>query len=179
MHYDRDVHVHVHVKFGPSQLSCLGSSAGRALCLECGVSWVRIPPEAAHFSLEKCLPCFVLFFIRPCLLLSFFLLHLSLTCTFIPSSLLPYIPSSSPTFVRLFIRCMSMCYLVCAACSVSQVVCRKTTVVSGERVCYTHFLVQSACSLYMCVYTSCIPVHVHTLYIVYSLYRLHRKWRCD
>ena len=22
-------------------------------CLECGVSWVRIPPEAAHFSLEK------------------------------------------------------------------------------------------------------------------------------
>ena len=26
---------------------------GRALCLEYGVSWVRIPPEAPHFSLEK------------------------------------------------------------------------------------------------------------------------------
>ena len=35
--------------FGPSQLSCLGSSAGRALCLEYRVSWVRVPPEAAHF----------------------------------------------------------------------------------------------------------------------------------
>ena len=28
-------------------------SADRALCLECRVSWVRIPPEAAHFSLKK------------------------------------------------------------------------------------------------------------------------------
>ena len=35
------------------QLSCLGSSAGRALCLECRVSLVRIPLDAAHFSLEK------------------------------------------------------------------------------------------------------------------------------
>ena len=25
-------------------------SVGRALCLECRVSWVRVPPEAAHFS---------------------------------------------------------------------------------------------------------------------------------
>ena len=32
---------------------CLGSSAGRALCLEYGVSWVRIPPEAAHFPFGK------------------------------------------------------------------------------------------------------------------------------
>ena len=37
------------VRFGPSQLSCLGSSVGRALCLEYRVSWVRVPPEAAHF----------------------------------------------------------------------------------------------------------------------------------
>ena len=36
------------VRFGPSQLSCLGSSVGRALCLEYRVSWVRVPPEAAH-----------------------------------------------------------------------------------------------------------------------------------
>ena len=34
-------------------MSCLGSSAGRALCLECRVSWVRVPPETAHFSQEK------------------------------------------------------------------------------------------------------------------------------
>ena len=31
--------LHVHV----------GSSVGRALCLEYRVSWVRVPPEAAHF----------------------------------------------------------------------------------------------------------------------------------
>ena len=39
----------------PSHLSSLGSSVG----LENRVSWVRIPPEAAHFSLEKksCLRC--------------------------------------------------------------------------------------------------------------------------
>ena len=35
---------HVH-----EMLSCLGSSVGRALCLEYRVSWVRVPPEAAHF----------------------------------------------------------------------------------------------------------------------------------
>ena len=27
--------------------------AGRALCLEYGVSWVRVPPEAAQFSLGR------------------------------------------------------------------------------------------------------------------------------
>ena len=27
----------------------MGSSVGRALCLEYRVSWVRVPPEAAHF----------------------------------------------------------------------------------------------------------------------------------
>ena len=37
------------MRCGPSQLSCLGSSIGRALCLEYRVSWVRVPPEAAHF----------------------------------------------------------------------------------------------------------------------------------
>ena len=40
-------------KFGPCQLSCLGSLVGRALSLESRVSWVQIPPEAANFSLEK------------------------------------------------------------------------------------------------------------------------------
>ena len=43
-------HVYISMyRFGPSQLSCLGSSVGRALCLEYRVSWVRVPPEAAHF----------------------------------------------------------------------------------------------------------------------------------
>ena len=37
----------VSLLFGPSQLSCLGSSVGRALCLQYRVSWVRVP---AHFS---------------------------------------------------------------------------------------------------------------------------------
>ena len=43
----------MNVRFGPSKLSFRGSSAGRALCLECGVPWLRIPSEAAHFSLRK------------------------------------------------------------------------------------------------------------------------------
>ena len=52
IHY---IYIYIHVRFGPSQLSCLGSSvshplSGRALCLECRVSWVPVPPEAAHFS---------------------------------------------------------------------------------------------------------------------------------
>ena len=47
---------------------CLGSSAGRALCLECRVSWVRVPPEAAIFFLGKVtalgvLCCFALLFV--------------------------------------------------------------------------------------------------------------------
>ena len=77
------------MRFGPSQLSCLGSSVGRALCLEYRVSWVRVPPEAAHFFLGKVtalgvLCCFALFVRLTCLLLSFFLLisHLK-TCTFV------------------------------------------------------------------------------------------------
>ena len=36
----------------PSQLSCLGSSVGKSIRLEHGRLWVRIPPEAAHFSLK-------------------------------------------------------------------------------------------------------------------------------
>ena len=32
----------------------------RVFCVECRVSWVRVPPEAAHFSLESvCLVCVV------------------------------------------------------------------------------------------------------------------------
>ena len=34
----------------------LSSSVGRALGLESRVSWVRVPPEAADFSLKKSLP---------------------------------------------------------------------------------------------------------------------------
>ena len=76
------------VRFGPSQLSCLGSWC-RALCLECRVSWVRVPPEAAHFSLKKsdCLECVVLLCLVVCLTLlaSFFLylinIHNMCTCT--------------------------------------------------------------------------------------------------
>ena len=37
------------VDFGPCLLVCPGSSVGRALCLDCRVSWVRVPPSAAHF----------------------------------------------------------------------------------------------------------------------------------
>ena len=42
-------YMYMHMRCEPSQLSCLGSSVGRALCLEYRVSWVRVPPEAAHF----------------------------------------------------------------------------------------------------------------------------------
>ena len=45
------------VDFGPCLLVCPGSSVGRAsLCLDCRVSrvsWVRVPPRAAHFFFEK------------------------------------------------------------------------------------------------------------------------------
>ena len=64
------VHVPVHASLVSqrceicSQLSCLGSSVGRALCLEYRVSWVRVPPEAAHFSRKSdCLGCAVLLFL--------------------------------------------------------------------------------------------------------------------
>ena len=46
------LYIHVHEIWAqPVELpmSCLGSSAGRVLCLEYRVSWVRVPPEAAHF----------------------------------------------------------------------------------------------------------------------------------
>ena len=45
--------LYLHRKFGPCQLSCLGGLVGKALGLESRVSWVRIPPEVANFSLEK------------------------------------------------------------------------------------------------------------------------------
>ena len=41
------------VHFGPCLLGCPGSSVGRALCLDCRVSWVRVPPRAANFFFEK------------------------------------------------------------------------------------------------------------------------------
>ena len=43
------------VRFGPSQLSCLGSSVGRALCLEYRVSWVRVFFLPSHLSLKTCI----------------------------------------------------------------------------------------------------------------------------
>ena len=63
--------------FGPSQLSCLGSSVGRVLSLEYRVSWVRVPPEAAHFFYLGCAVLLALF-VCLTLLASFFLpSHLS------------------------------------------------------------------------------------------------------
>ena len=50
-----------HCKIRPSQLCYLSSSVGRALGLESRVSWVRVPPEPADFSLKKSsLNCVVL-----------------------------------------------------------------------------------------------------------------------
>ena len=62
------VHVRTYLTDVYMYMSCLGSSAGRALCLECGVAWVRIPLEAAHFSFGKVaaldmLCCFALLFV--------------------------------------------------------------------------------------------------------------------
>ena len=58
----------------------VGSSVGRALCLEYRVSWVRVPPEVAHFSRKSdYLGCAVLLcLVCLTLLASFFLpSHLS------------------------------------------------------------------------------------------------------
>ena len=53
----------------------------RVLCLECRVSWVRVPPEAAHFSFD-CLGCAVLLCLVVCLiLLASFFSSLIKTCT--------------------------------------------------------------------------------------------------
>ena len=70
------------MRFGPSQLSYLGSSVGRALCLEYRVSWVRVSPEAAHFFLGKVtalgvLCCFALFVCLTLLASLFLPSHLS------------------------------------------------------------------------------------------------------
>ena len=62
------------MRFGPSQLSCLGSSIGRALCLEYRVSWVRVPPEAGFFTALGVL-CYFALFVCLTLLASF--VHLS------------------------------------------------------------------------------------------------------
>ena len=51
----------------------------RALCLECRVSWVRVPPEAAHFFLGKVTALGVLCCFASLFVASFFLpSHLSL-----------------------------------------------------------------------------------------------------
>ena len=43
------------LKYSTHTRSCAasGSSAGRVLCVQCSVLWVRIQPEAANLSLEK------------------------------------------------------------------------------------------------------------------------------
>ena len=61
-----------HVRY----MSCLGSSVGRALCLEYRVSWVRVPPVFSRKS--DCLGCAVLL----CLVCLF-----NLACFFLPSHL--------------------------------------------------------------------------------------------
>ena len=64
-------------------MRCQRQLSGRALCLECRVTWVKVPPEAAHFYFGKVtalgvLRCFALF-VCLTLLASFFLpSHLSL-----------------------------------------------------------------------------------------------------
>ena len=75
------------MRFGPSQLSCLGSSVGRALCLEYRVSWVRVPPEAVEKTALGVLCCFALF-VCLTLLASFFLpSHLSFKNMYIQKKL--------------------------------------------------------------------------------------------
>ena len=83
-------HVHLHVHVGPNQLSCLGSSVGRALCLEYRVRVVgSSPTRGSSFFLGRVtalgvLCCFALF-VCLTLLVSFFLpSHLSFknTCTY-------------------------------------------------------------------------------------------------
>ena len=63
----------------------------RALCLECRVSWVRVPPEAAHWK-SDCLGCAVLLCFVACLTLlassflpSASLINMYSTCTLIKS----------------------------------------------------------------------------------------------
>ena len=41
----------------PAQLSCLGGSAGRAVCLERRTSWVQVPPKAALLFLLEIMSC--------------------------------------------------------------------------------------------------------------------------
>ena len=44
-------------KYTSCLLVCPCSSAGRAICLDCRVSWVRVPLRAAHYFFErKCCP---------------------------------------------------------------------------------------------------------------------------
>ena len=62
----------------PSQLCYLSSSVGRALGLESRVSWVRVPPEAADFSLKKSLPQVSL---KCVVFLCVYYLEVSLSCT--------------------------------------------------------------------------------------------------
>ena len=77
------------------------SLAGRALCLECRVSWVQVPPEAAHFSQEmSCLP-WVCCVALPCCLfdLACFFFHLSLTYMYYTNSIL-YVHTHSPELTK-------------------------------------------------------------------------------
>ena len=77
------------------QCTCTVRVHGRALCLECRVSWVRVPPEAAHFLRKSdYLGCAVLLCLVVCLTLfaSLFLpFHLK-TCTLFFCMVFPWRP---------------------------------------------------------------------------------------
>ena len=77
-----------------------------ALCLEYRVSWVRVPPEAAHFFLGKVTAlgvlCYFALFVCLTLLASFFLpSHLSFKNMYIPQSvLLTHCPTCTIILMR-------------------------------------------------------------------------------
>ena len=85
------------------------------LCLECRMSWVRVPPEAAHFLRKSdCLGCAVLLclVVRLTLLASFFLpSHISVYMYLqipLSQSLSPSFPSVSQPPTRVCLPCLRL-----------------------------------------------------------------------
>ena len=85
-----------------------GSSVGRALCLECRVSWVRVPPEAAQRKVIALgvLCCFALF----------------VACFFLPSF-------SSPikTYVHTYVSTYTF-FLFCLLCMLVHIPCTDSNI---------------------------------------------------
>ena len=79
--YYLDLHVHVlhntQLLTANSYIFPSCTCTCRALCLECGMVWVRIPPKAAHFSLAVLYWFAFCLFDLACFFLPSFLLHLS------------------------------------------------------------------------------------------------------